>query len=40
MLKSGAIKIKIGQSYDLKDAAKAHRDAEARLTSGSTILLP
>ena len=40
MLKSGAVKIKIGQTYDLKDAAKAHRDAEGRKTTGSTILLP
>ncbi|MAF49588.1 MAG: quinone oxidoreductase [Rhodospirillales bacterium] len=40
MIKSGAIKIKIGQTYALKDAARAHRDAEARKTTGSTILLP
>ena len=40
MLKSGAVKIKIGQTYDLKDAANAHRHAEARLTTGSTLLLP
>ena len=40
MIKSGAIKIRIGQSYALKDAAQAHRDAEGRKTTGSTILLP
>ena len=34
------IKIHIGQTYSLKDAAQAHRDLEARKTRGSTILLP
>jgi NADPH2:quinone reductase len=37
---SGAVKIRIGQSYPLRDAATAHRDLEARRTTGSTILLP
>ncbi len=37
---SGAVSISIGQRYALKDAAKAHRDLEARKTTGSTILLP
>lgn len=32
--------IRIGQRYALKDAAQAHRDLEARKTTGSTILLP
>ena len=36
----GAVKIEVNQSYPLKDAAKAHRDLEARKTTGSTILLP
>ncbi|MDQ4146938.1 MAG: quinone oxidoreductase [Pseudomonadota bacterium] len=36
----GHIKIKIGQSYPLQDAANAHRALEARKTTGSTILLP
>jgi NADPH2:quinone reductase len=31
--------IRIGQKYALKDAAQAHRDLEARKTTGSTILL-
>jgi len=35
-----AVKIRIGQTYALKDAAQAHRDLEARKTTGSTILLP
>ena len=37
---SGAVKIEIHQTYPLKDAAKAHRDLEARKTTGSTVLLP
>ena len=37
---SGAATIRIGQQYALKDAAKAHRDLEARKTTGSTILIP
>ena len=37
---SGVVKIRIGQTYDLKDAALAHRDLEARKTTGSTVLVP
>jgi NADPH2:quinone reductase len=37
---SGAVKIKINQTYPLADAAQAHRDEEARKTTGSTILMP
>jgi NADPH2:quinone reductase len=37
---SGTVKIPINQKYALKDAAQAHRDLEARKTTGSTILLP
>jgi len=37
---SGAVKIKIEQSYALKDAAQAHRDLEGRKTTGQTVLLP
>jgi len=36
----GAVKPVIGQRYQLRDAAQAHRDLEARKTTGSTILLP
>ena len=32
------VKININQTYPLRDAAKAHSDMEARLTTGSTIL--
>ena len=37
---SGKVKIEVNQTYALKDAAQAHRDLEARKTTGSTILLP
>ena len=37
---SGAVKIDIKQRYHLKDAAQAHRDLEARATTGSSILIP
>ena len=40
MVGSGKLKIEIKQRYALKDAAQAHRDLEARKTTGSTILLP
>jgi NADPH2:quinone reductase len=35
---SGKVKIEVKQSFALKDAAEAHRELEARKTSGSTIL--
>lgn len=35
---SGKVKIEVGQRYALRDAATAHRDLEARKTTGSTIL--
>jgi NADPH2:quinone reductase len=34
---SGAVKIHVNQTYALKDAAQAHRDLEARKTTGSTV---
>ena len=37
---SGAVKIEVKQTYPLREAAQAHRDLEARKTTGSTILLP
>jgi NADPH2:quinone reductase len=37
---SGKVKIPINQRYALKDAQQAHRDIEARKTTGSSILLP
>jgi len=40
VVKSGKVKIEIAQRYALKDAAQAHRDLEARKTTGSTVLTP
>ncbi|WP_228242461.1 quinone oxidoreductase [Porphyrobacter sp. GA68] len=40
MLETGAVRVTIGQTYSLEDAAQAHRDLEERLTTGSTVLLP
>jgi NADPH2:quinone reductase len=36
----GKVKVYIGQTYALADAAQAHRDLEARKTTGSTLLVP
>ena len=36
----GAVKIKVNHTYALKDAAQAHRDLEARKTTGSIVLVP
>ncbi|HEV7458752.1 MAG TPA: quinone oxidoreductase [Roseococcus sp.] len=36
----GAVKMNVNQRYPLKEAAQAHRDLEARKTTGSTVLLP
>jgi NADPH2:quinone reductase len=38
LVAAGIVKIEIGQSYKLKDVAQAHRDLEARKTTGSTVL--
>ena len=37
---SGKVKIPVAQRYALKDVAQAHRDLEARKTTGSSVLLP
>ena len=37
---SGKVKVRIGQTYALADAAKAHRDLEGRRTTGSALLIP
>jgi len=36
----GIVKINVNQRYALKEAAQAHRDLEARKTTGSTVLVP
>jgi NADPH:quinone reductase len=40
IVKSGKVKIEINKEYALKDAVQAHKDLEARKTTGSTVLLP
>jgi NADPH2:quinone reductase len=40
VVKSGKVKVRIGQTYPLREAAQAHRDLEARRTTGSTVLVP
>jgi NADPH2:quinone reductase len=40
VVSAGTVEIAVNQSYELADAANAHRDLEARKTTGSTILLP
>ncbi|HEX2448266.1 MAG TPA: quinone oxidoreductase [Methyloceanibacter sp.] len=40
VIAEGKVKIAINQTYPLAEAARAHRDLEARLTTGSTVLLP
>jgi NADPH2:quinone reductase len=40
VVESGAVRIDIRRTYPLAEAAQAHRDLEARKTSGSTLLIP
>ena len=40
VVKKGFVKIAVYHTYPLKEAAQAHRDLEARKTTGSIILLP
>jgi len=40
MIESGKVKVTVGQTYPLGKAAQAHRDLEARRTTGSTVLIP
>ncbi len=40
VVKSGAVRIEVNQTYALRHAAKAHRDLAARRTTGSTVLIP
>jgi NADPH2:quinone reductase len=40
VVQSGAVKVHVEQRYPLADVAQAHRDLEARKTTGSSILLP
>ena len=38
VIASGAVKVRIDQTYRLEDAATAHRDLEGRRTTGATVL--
>jgi NADPH2:quinone reductase len=38
VVKSGAVRISVNQTYPLRDAAQAHRDLESRKTTGQTVL--
>jgi NADPH2:quinone reductase len=40
VVKSGAVRIQVSQSFPLKDAASAHEALVSRRTTGSTVLLP
>ncbi len=40
VIREGTVRIEINQRYPLAEAAQAHRDLEARRTTGSTILVP
>ncbi len=40
VVKKGAVKIGVNQTFALKDAADAHRALEGRKTTGSTVLIP
>lgn len=37
---AGVLRVRVAQTYALRDAARAHADLEARKTTGSTVLLP
>ncbi len=39
VVESGAVKLAINQTYPLRDAAQAHRDLQARKTTGSTVFM-
>ncbi len=40
VVQTGVVKIEVNQTYPLAETAQAHRDLEARKTTGSTVLLP
>lgn len=40
IVRSGKVKIEVRQRYPLSEVAQAHRELEARKTTGSTVLLP
>jgi NADPH2:quinone reductase len=40
VVQAGKVKVEVGRSYPLAEAAQAHRDLESRKTTGSLVLLP
>lgn len=40
VIAQGAVRVRVAQTYPLRDAERAHTDLEARRTTGSTLLLP
>jgi len=40
VVKKGAVKIEVRQTYPLAEASRAHRELEDRKTTGSTLLIP
>jgi NADPH2:quinone reductase len=40
MLERGALRTSINQTYQLREARRAHDDLESRKTSGATVLVP
>jgi NADPH2:quinone reductase len=40
LVEQGALSVRIGQRFALRDAAEAHRALEGRRTTGSTVLIP
>jgi NADPH2:quinone reductase len=40
VMQSGKVKVEVSVTYPLAEAARAHRDLEARKTTGSVVLLP
>jgi NADPH:quinone reductase len=40
VIDKGKVKIAVNQTYPLREAERAHRELESRLTTGSTLLIP
>ena len=40
VVSSGAVRVEVQQTYPLRETAQAHRDLQARQTTGSTLLIP
>ncbi|MFW0784973.1 quinone oxidoreductase [Gordonia sp. CPCC 206044] len=40
VIAAGDVDVRVGQRYPLEQAAQAHSDLEARITTGATVLLP